>query len=249
VPRRISGLGEKIRKARRKLKWTQQELADFFGLGSKGTIAKYENNLLSPEEKILPWVKKVERLTAEEAQREFAKCARRQVSKKQNGNFSPGKIPMPINTYGGSGFQKNGNFPPGNLPKKRQSETSLVTSTEERPKIQDESEEEESNFKQRPINKRIRTTAKRHMGFPCPFCGNYTTDANGYYASLPRILIIRFVDLLKASDTEDYFNGVLDCVHAIFPFGNPAVKDTLRREGFLERYDKRHKTTNMEGDI
>jgi transcriptional regulator with XRE-family HTH domain len=64
--------GQRMIKARKKIGWSQERLAKYFGFKSKGTIANYENDLRYPPEGVFKWLKKIEGLTKKEAQ-EWAK--------------------------------------------------------------------------------------------------------------------------------------------------------------------------------
>jgi hypothetical protein len=93
-------------------------------------------------------------------------------------------------------------------------------------------EEEKKRKVKRPI--------KEKGGFCCPFCGNYTNNAEEYYSSLETILTIRFLDLLKSSNGQGYFEGVMDCIYAVFGLENSTVRQELRSAGYLEQFDQRH---------
>jgi transcription elongation factor Elf1 len=88
--------------------------------------------------------------------------------------------------------------------------------------------------------KRTRLVAKKHTGFQCSFCGNYTTDINEYYSSLTNILLTRFINLLKSDNGESYFEGVIDCIHAVFGNHNPVMRKALKLEGQIDAFEQRH---------
>jgi len=100
---------------------------------------------------------------------------------------------------------------------------------------------------EQPKKKRARLVAKKHTGFQCSFCRNYTTDINEYYSSLTEVLLSRFIKLLKSNSGESYFEGVIDCVHAVFGRDNPSMRTTLKLEGYLDAFEQRH--GKMEEDI
>ncbi len=98
-----------------------------------------------------------------------------------------------------------------------------------------------------PKKKRIRLAAKKHTGFRCSFCGNYTTDINEYYSSLTEVLLTRFIKLLKSNNGQSYFEGVIDCIHAVFGRDNPSMRRALKLEGYLDAFEQRH--GKMEEDM
>ncbi len=93
---------------------------------------------------------------------------------------------------------------------------------------------------EQPKKKRARLVAKKHTGFRCSFCGNYTTGINEYFSSLTDILLTRFIKLLKSSNGKSYFDGVIDCIDAVFGRDNPSVRTTLKLEGYLDAFEQRH---------
>ena len=76
-------------------------------------------------------------------------------------------------------------------------------------------------------------------GFLCPFCGGKAGDPGAYHSQLTSILIIRFLDLLNSKDEPGYFDGVLDCIHAVFGPGNLMVRQELQKAGHIEEYEDR----------
>jgi len=100
---------------------------------------------------------------------------------------------------------------------------------------------------EQPKKKRTRLVAKKHTGFQCSFCGNYTTDINEYYSSLTEVLLTRFIKLLKSNSGQSYFEGVIDCIHAVFGRDNPSMRTTLKLDGYLDALEQRH--GNMEEDM
>lgn len=77
--RRGKSFSERIKAARRRLKWTQGQVAEYLGLKSKATITNYEKNLRYPKkkvlEKVLKWTREIEGLRKGEV-REWLKEAR-----------------------------------------------------------------------------------------------------------------------------------------------------------------------------
>ncbi len=100
---------------------------------------------------------------------------------------------------------------------------------------------------EQPKKKRTRLVAKKHTGFQCSFCGNYTTGINEYYSSLTDILLTKFIKLLKSNSGQSYFEGVMDCIHAVFGRDNPSMRTTLKLEGYLDAFEQRH--GKMEEDM
>lgn len=76
--RRGKSFSERIRAARRRLKWTQGQVAEYLGFKSKATITKYEKGLRYPKrkvlEKVLKWTREIEGLHRSEV-REWLKGA------------------------------------------------------------------------------------------------------------------------------------------------------------------------------
>ena len=87
---------------------------------------------------------------------------------------------------------------------------------------------------------RIRSSVKKHSGFQCPFCGNYTRDAKEYYSSLATILALRFISLLNSHNEQGYFDGVMDCIHAVFGGYDSGVRKALEATGYLDTFVQRH---------
>ncbi len=88
--------------------------------------------------------------------------------------------------------------------------------------------------------KRTRLLAEKRTGFQCSFCGNYTTGINDYYSSLANILLTRFINLLKSDNGEGYFEGVIDCIHAVSGRNNAVMREELKLEGYLDAFEQRH---------
>ena len=93
---------------------------------------------------------------------------------------------------------------------------------------------------ERPKKSRTRFVAKKRTGFQCSFCGNYTSGINEYYSSLTNILLTRFLDLLKSNNGQNYYEGVIDCTHAVFGNHNPIMRKALKLEGYLDAFEQRH---------
>jgi len=77
--RRGKSFGERIRAARKRLKWTQGQAAEYLDLKSKATITNYEKDLRYPKkrvlEKVLGWAREIEGLQKSEIQ-EWLQAAR-----------------------------------------------------------------------------------------------------------------------------------------------------------------------------
>lgn len=87
--------------------------------------------------------------------------------------------------------------------------------------------------------KSIKPVSKKG-GFQWAFCGNYTDGVDEYYSSLTKIIAMRFIELLNSSNEQNYFNGVMDCIHAVFRGKNPVMREALRLAGYLEIFEKRY---------
>ena len=88
---------------------------------------------------------------------------------------------------------------------------------------------------QKKISKKMKTGPK------CPFCGNNAGNPNTYYSSLTTILTMRFMRLLEANEGKTYFDGVLDCIDAVFGVANSWIREALKEAGYLEKFDERFK--------
>ena len=68
--RRGKSFSERIRAARRRLKWTQGQVADYLGFKSRATITRYEKGLSHPKnkalKKALSWTREIEGLRRSE---------------------------------------------------------------------------------------------------------------------------------------------------------------------------------------
>ena len=88
---------------------------------------------------------------------------------------------------------------------------------------------------QKKISKNMKTGCK------CPFCGNNMGNPSAYYSSLTTILTMRFMRLLEVNKGETYFDGVLDCIDAVFGVANSWIREALQGTGYLEKFDERFK--------
>lgn len=70
--RRGKSFGERIKATRRRLKWTQGQVAEYLGFKSRATIVNYEKGLRHPKrkalEKVLSWTREIEGLQRSEIQ-------------------------------------------------------------------------------------------------------------------------------------------------------------------------------------
>ena len=105
-----------------------------------------------------------------------------------------------------------------------------------KPEIEEQSQEEERTSKPRSR----KSTAKTPYGLQCSFCGNYTTDSNEYYSSLTKILLTRFINLLNSNSKHSYFEGVMDCIHAVWGGHNSVMTRALEVAGYLDTFEQRH---------
>lgn len=88
--------------------------------------------------------------------------------------------------------------------------------------------------------KRTRLLVKKHTSFHCSFCGNYTTDSNEYYSNLTNILLTRFINLFKPSNDQNYSEGVMDCIHAVWGGHNSVMRRALEVAGYLDAFEQKH---------
>ncbi len=106
-------------------------------------------------------------------------------------------------------------------------------------KRKSQSTEEAKELEFKPKAKRIKSTARKHSGFQCSFCGGWTTGVDEYYSALKKILVVRLIELLENSKERGHFDGVMDCIHAIFKDPDPAVRLVLEKAGYLEAFNQR----------
>lgn len=100
----------------------------------------------------------------------------------------------------------------------------------------------ENNEERLPSKKRrLKSAPKQQSGFRCPFCGAYTCNADNRYSSLTIILIMRFKDLLNSNNGGSYSEGVFDCIYKVFGVENQRVRLELKKAGYLEKFDQRHR--------
>jgi hypothetical protein len=82
---------------------------------------------------------------------------------------------------------------------------------------------------------------KMKTGHKCPCCGNPMSNPNTFYSSLTTLLTMRFMRLLNDNKGESYFDGVLDCIDAVFGVSNSWIREALKGAGYLEKFDERFK--------
>ena len=82
-------------------------------------------------------------------------------------------------------------------------------------------------------------------GFQCAFCGNYTNGADEYYSALAKIVSMRFIKLLKSSNKQSYFDGVMDSIYAVFGGKNPVMREALRSAGYLETFEQQFRSYSI----
>ena len=83
-------------------------------------------------------------------------------------------------------------------------------------------------------------------GFRCPFCGNYTSNAEKYYSSLTIILTTRLTDLLKSKTRPCCTESVMDCIQKVFGTKNLVVRKVLNDIGCLEKFDQQFSVNEQE---
>ena len=74
----------------------------------------------------------------------------------------------------------------------------------------------------------------------CDYCGiEINRNQRPFLSSFTRVLIMRFSELLRSKNGADYFNGILDCIHAVFGTKNTIMIKTLDSEDLLGPFLKR----------
>lgn len=68
---KIKSFGERLKSARKKVKWTQKKCAEFFALKNKQSINNYEKNLRRCPSSIISWIRDIEHLTTKEARKKY----------------------------------------------------------------------------------------------------------------------------------------------------------------------------------
>jgi len=78
--------GERLRRLRKKLRWSQGRLAEHFGLKSKSAIARYENDKRKIPEGIKAWIGQTELMLHKKSGKEVSESLK-------SGKFSQEKLP------------------------------------------------------------------------------------------------------------------------------------------------------------
>lgn len=112
-------------------------------------------------------------------------------------------------------------------------------------KAVDAAEEQWIKERFKPKKRHKKQATRQPSGFQCPFCGNYTDNAEIYHSSLITIVTMRFLFLLRSKSKQCCFESVMEGLHAWFGTKNPAVREELKKEGYLEKFDQRF---NEEGN-
>jgi len=74
----------------------------------------------------------------------------------------------------------------------------------------------------------------------CDHCGiDINRNQRPFLSSLTRVLIMRFLELLRSENGSDYISGVLDCIHAVFGTENTMMIKALDNEDFLDPFLKK----------
>ena len=74
----------------------------------------------------------------------------------------------------------------------------------------------------------------------CDYCGiEINRSKRPFLSSFTRILIMRFLELLRSENGTDYISGVLDCIHAVFGTENPVMIKALDNEDLLNPFLKK----------
>ena len=88
-------------------------------------------------------------------------------------------------------------------------------------------------------NKKAAKVRSKKSGFPCPFCGNKTSNPEAFYSQLKDIVTFRFFNLLNSCNRDSQIEAVLRCIHAVFGSGDPIIRLTLKMAGHLEEFEKK----------
>jgi len=89
-----------------------------------------------------------------------------------------------------------------------------------------------------PFEEPKRLSPAKKTSFQCRFCGSSVSDLNAYYNTLPQIMVLRYLDLLRKNDGGTYSDAVLDCLNVVFR-NNKYMRNALYKEGFLDQFDRR----------
>jgi len=74
----------------------------------------------------------------------------------------------------------------------------------------------------------------------CDYCGiEINRNQRPFLSSFTRVLIMRFLELLRSENGTDYISGVLDCIHAVFGTENTMMIKALDNEDFLDPFLKK----------
>lgn len=235
-------LGYRLKKARDRVKWTQDQAASFFGLGSKVAISLFEsgNRPLTEtltHKKIIDWIRTVERLRKQEAIEKYPRPGKKYNS--QTGdygpgsvNFSPEKTGMIITQVPDGVNQNPDNFLPEKTGENKGSETSEDNSQD--------NGQDGPRFP--PLPDVVRAKVKGIES--CLLCGNTRQPNSKYWADLPELIVNRALVLLKAGsrDTDNadfakgYGYGVLEMLAAIMSRNRKQLLYILEREGFVDAF-------------
>lgn len=90
-------------------------------------------------------------------------------------------------------------------------------------------------------NIRLKKSMKKQRGFPCAFCGNYTTNPIEYYSSMISNITSGSIKVLNFSSSPKHTNGALDIVLAVFGCNNSYVRGELDQAGYIDQFDERAK--------
>jgi len=52
---------------------------------------------------------------------------------------------------------------------------------------------------------------------------------------------MRFIELLNSNNERSYSEGIFDCIYKVFGVENKRVRHELKKAGYLEKFDYRHK--------
>ena len=253
--------GQRLRKARNKLKWSLDDVAIYFNLSSKVNVLRYESGERYPEDfntrgNMEAFIQAVERMKKQEASDKYGpklaqkkalleaqNCPRKGDTRTASGNFSPGKNSMNFMRPRDGVKHKVGNFSPGNYRKKGgvvTSDTNAMPSGAEINADADTEVENESRFKPLPdlVAAKVKGTER------CILCGNIRQSNSNYWADLPEWIINRALVLLQvitgdmetADFVKGYGSGILDLLAALMSKKRTQLLAILNREGYVDAF-------------
>ncbi len=87
---------------------------------------------------------------------------------------------------------------------------------------------------------KFKDSVKETTGANCDYCGiEINRSQRPFLSSFTRVLIMRFLELLRSKNRTDYISGILDCIHAVFGTENPVMIKALDNEDLLDPFLKK----------